>query len=423
MAAKHFSNLVVDGRKARFDVSGIDLCIVNSLRRAIMSEVPTAAFPFDVSMRHTDDGNSGGVLMVRNSSCLNNEFVGHRVSLVPLGFDENQLHNFQMADYRFVLKVKNDSCEMRTVTTADFEVFDKNDARLPQSTRDMLFPPCQETGDHVLLLRLRPGLQCDGNGEEIHMECRAVLGTGRKHARWSPVSSCYFRNKVDDALCKASLNAKLEALSPADTDDLRVETEKQHAALDAHRCFMRDEYGDPVAFEFSLECEAPRLRPTYVVFKALSVLRSKLDAISASLLETDADESRVYVDTVPNMNDFYHVTVLDEDHTLGNMVQGLLYRRWVRDGMGRDVTYIGYFQPHPLENNIVFKIKCAVAGDDVRSRFAEGIAWASLQLNDLMMEWITFSKLDKDDIIQVKEVLLRADRKRTSAAAVVSRKK
>ena len=410
-----FNNLVVDGRSARFDVTGVDLCIVNSLRRSIMAEVPTAAFPFDAAGHPTD----GGISLLRNSCCLNNEFVGHRVSLVPIGFDENQLHMFDPSNFRFVLKVKNDSCDMRVVTTADFEVFDRADAKLPKADRDALFPPCPETGDHIMLLRLRPSTLCDGNGEEIHMEAHAILGTGRKHARWSPVNNCFCRNKVDPELRRIALEGILRDMKQAGkSEEDMADARKQHDTLGAHQCFAKDDYGNPVAFEFFLESEAPRLRPTYLVFKGLSVLRHKLDEVKADLVS--GGDSKTVVEPVPNMDDFYHITVRDEDHTLGNLIQGMLYRRWVRDGMSKEVAYIGYYQPHPLENNIAFKIKCMEPGDDVRLRFAEGVAWAAEQLDVLIQEWITFSGLDKEDVIEVNELLLRKQRKMTASAAVQS---
>jgi DNA-directed RNA polymerase subunit L len=154
------------------------------------------------------------------------------------------------------------------------------------------------------------------------------------------------------------------------------------------------------------------------VFKGLSVLRHKLDEVRSDLIS--GADSKTVVEPVPNMDDFYHITVRDEDHTLGNLIQGMLYRRWVRDGMGREVAYVGYYQPHPLENNIAFKIKCVEPGDDVRKRFAEGVAWASAQLDELIHEWIAFSGLDKGDVVEVKELLMHKERKRTSAASVVA---
>ena len=417
----HFADLRVAGRKASFDVMHVDLCIVNSVRRSIMADVPTAAFKFDP----TKQGE--GVIIFRNTSTLHNEFVGHRVSLVPFGLDENQLRAFDPANYKCVLKVKNSGSDMQPVTTADFEVFNKAGARLPKAVRDALFPPCPITGNHILLLRLKPSSVCDGNGEEVYLECEASLGTGRQHARWSPVSRCFYRNKSDASAVEASLASRTAAVEeqrkadgkPLMSESERATTSAQHATLDAHRCFIKDEYGDPSAFEFLLECEST-LRPTYLVFRALQVLHDKLQAIGEALTTRDAE--KITVESFPNMDDFYMLTVRGEDHTIGNLLQGMLYKRWIRDGLGKEVSYIGYYQPHPLENHIVIKVKSSVAGDDIRVRMTEGVTWLAAELDVLIMEWIGFSALDKDGIVTVNELLLRKGRKALSAASALKKK-
>lgn len=344
--------------------------------------------------------------MVRNTSSLHNEFLGHRLSLVPLGFDENQLRALDPANgpsaldpaaYKCVLKVKNDAAVPRAVTTADFEVFDAAGAKRPASEARALFPASPVTGDHILLARLKPG-------EEVHAECVPSIGCGRQHARWSPVSRCFFRNKIDPVAVEASLAARKAALiaaheaagSPPPTAAEVTTLMVQHATSDAHRCFLKDAFGEPAAFEFVVETETVQ-RPAYVVFAAFVALIDSVEAVRTALTLSGAEGSgtggRVTVESYPNMDDFYQVTVRGADHTLGNLVQGLLYRLWVREGEGREVSYIGYYQPHPLEDGIVFKIKCTggsgvARGGDVRTRFADGLGWVAERLRDLVDAWI-----------------------------------
>ena len=424
-SSAHFANLVEKDSHAEFDVEGIDLCIVNSVRRVIMSDVQTAAFNYDPT--HPAAAGSG-IAILRNTSSLNNEFVGQRVSLVPLGFDPNQLRMFEPSRFKCVLKVKNAGNTVRDVTTGDFEVFDQGGALHPKAVRDAIFPANPLTGDHILLLRLKPSTQCDGNGEEIHVECHASVGTGRMHARWSPVSSCFFRFKKDPGLVKAALDARISALDEKRLADGKppldvVERERervQHDALDAHRCFLRsDATGEPVAFEFIIDCET-RHRPSILVFEALRVLHDKVMAFREALVgsmdegvggedgaQYDDTHRKVVIKPFANTDDFYHVLVRKEDHSLGNLVQGMLYGKWVRDGGSKEVSYIGYYMPHPLETNIVIKIKCAIPGDDVVARLSEGATWLAGELNALMVEWVMFAGLDKAGIVTIDEMMMR----------------
>jgi DNA-directed RNA polymerase subunit L/DNA-directed RNA polymerase alpha subunit len=431
-----FSSLVLSKPQpetaAAFEIRGVDLAVVNSVRRCIMTEVPTAAFRFDAG-----GGQGQGIRILSNTSSLHNEFVGHRISLVPLGFSENQLETFDPTHYSFVLKVKNTGMTgVRTVTTADVEVFDQTGARVKPEVSTALFPPSAVTGDHILLLRLKPSALGDGNGEEVSVECTATLGVGRDHARWSPVSSCFFRNKVDPGKAAAGLRQHLDdaiarraaagqpELSEAETARMSA----QFATLDAHRCFYKDEHGDPDVFEFVIE-STTRLQPTYLFYKALRVLVGKLEAVAAALESPGGLEGlgghlvgKIEVGSYPNLDDFYHVTIRGEDHTLGNLLQGMLYRRWVREGRSAEVSYVGYYQPHPLENHIIVKIKCAVPGDDVRARLADGIRWMVSSLSDLTLEFVRFSGLDRASppVAGVPEFVERFA-KRTAADTVASK--
>jgi DNA-directed RNA polymerase subunit L len=425
---------------ATFEIAGVDLCVVNALRRAIISDVKTAAIAFDPTGALGE--RQAGVRFLKNTSVLHNELLGHRLSMVPLGFDEGQLSVFDPARYKFVLRVKNTGDAVINVTTADFKVLDTADAAQPQALRDAIFPPSPITGDHVLLGRLRPSAGNDGNGEELHAECRARLGCGREHTRWSPVSDCHFRNKVDPELFDRTLAAKLAAAAeasgvpaPKAGSPEHDAARRQHAALDGLRAYARDVHGEPAAFEFFLKTES-RLRPALLVLEGLRALSDKVRRLQRGLrrereaaareqedgkassedVEEDgnkgwgggpgkkarakqpaadgegaADAADVTVTELPNMEDFYEIVVGGEDHTLGNLVQGLLYRHWVREGGAVDASFIGYHQPHPLEDHIAFKIKSAKPGGDVRALMLDGLDWVLEHLVELEADWATFA--------------------------------
>lgn len=421
--------------RAEFEIEGVDVAVVNSLRRAVMSLVPTAAFDFDPTAANQGSAEAdGGVKILVNTSALHNEFLGNRVSIVPLGLDENQLHAFDPRDWKCVLRAKNtgdsagrDPSALVEVTTGGFEIYDKGGARVPQSRRDAVFPACAATKDHILLARLRPSVNGGRDGEEIHMECVPRLGVGREHTRWSPVSVCFFRNKQDAEAVERELAARLAAV--AEDEDPAI-VEHQFRVLDAQRFYLRDAHGAPAAFEFILESET-RLRPAFIVWRAFKALHDKVTAFRdgvrvAAIHHPGAADAHappaapvsaadallqplrgLRVTSLPNKEDTYAVTLYGEDHTLGNLLQGMLYTRWIRDGRSSEVSYIGYHQEHPLEDHIVVIVKCAAPGDDVRARLAAGGDWLAGELQALMQEWVEFTGLGAEGIVPVNEWLVR----------------
>ena len=65
--------LELEGEVLRLLVRGVDTAFVNTLRRIMISEVPCMAVE--------------EVGIVENSSVLNDEFLAHRIGLVPLKMD------------------------------------------------------------------------------------------------------------------------------------------------------------------------------------------------------------------------------------------------------------------------------------------------------------------------------------------------
>ena len=452
--------LPAQGSTITFEVTGVPLCIVNAVRRTIIADLPVAALYFDpdASARTSSTqasvpfgaGNWSGpaprahlesMRFLKNTTPLHNEFIGHRLAMVPIHLDENQLRSFDPSQYHFVLHVKNATSDVMTVTSADITALDNAGVKYPQPVRDAMFPYSPWSGGHVVLARLRPttamlagtgmasagvssAVLLDGVMDELHVECSATLGCGRDDARFIPVSSCHFWNKPDPAAAEEALQAKLSALSASSqggdgTADAKVQEEermrvtRQHATLDVHRYFVPDTY------VFSI-CSETCLRPAYMVFLALRILAQRVrrleDTVRAAVPTSPNDEDAASafgaarVLRVPHMPGMYHVIIYDEDHTLGNLLQGCLYNLWVgrpaqesgddADGATSRVNYVGYTVPHPLERVVILKVQVDVglvldADATVCGTIAHGMARVADELEDLTQEWVRFAGLQQ----------------------------
>jgi DNA-directed RNA polymerase subunit L len=171
---------------------------------------------------------------------------------------------------------------------------------------------------------------------------------------------------------------------------------------------VRDADGEPSQFTFQLESEC-RLRPAYMVMRGLITMRGKLvrlmDAVAADAsdgppsTETDAtNKSKVNIIKYGAADGLYHVRLDGEGHTMGNLLQSMMYTRSMRfvEPAKRDITFVGYHKPHPLEDFVVLQLALshspsaegAAAGlKRVRDYLVDSLAWAQDVVGALALAW------------------------------------
>ena len=94
------------------DDYGLDKSIVNSLRRTLMTEIPCVGF-------RVEEGTRKDIHIEINNSSLHNEFLMHRISLIPLYLNPEEYEQ----QYLFYLNVKHDSKEsFKFITTDDIQI-------------------------------------------------------------------------------------------------------------------------------------------------------------------------------------------------------------------------------------------------------------------------------------------------------------
>lgn len=349
-----FRNVVFKPERTTFEVHGLDLAIVNALRRTILTDIPTIGF------RGEEDPSLD---VIKNTGPLHNEFILHRFGLIPIHFNEEITESFQDDDYEFELDVENKDSIRKAVTTRDIKVR-KQGRDMTAKELQALFPPNPITKDYIVITYLRAG-------EHLHIKGKAVLGTAREHAGFSPVSLCTQYPIQDPVLAAKASNI-----------------------LDKERAFLRNEYGDPTTFQFEIETETG-LSAKYLIGKALEVLRAKLDK---TVVELYAEPSE-YVTVEPNdQGNGFNFTFQKEDDTYGFLLQSLFYNHYIREkkptAKGKEVTYVGYYCPHPLEQTMVVNmvIKESSSPSEYVEAFAEQCRRIAGELQQIHAEWLRIDK-------------------------------
>ena len=154
----------LDDSLARFTLSGASTAFANAFRRAMIGEVPTLAIE--------------DVRIYDNTSALFDEMLAHRIGLIPLKTD---LSSYSTQDNcscggagcpgctsTYTLSVEGP----RTVMSSDL---------IPQD------PKAVPVYDNIPIVKLT-------KGQKLVIEARAILNTGREHAKWQPTLVCGYKN-------------------------------------------------------------------------------------------------------------------------------------------------------------------------------------------------------------------------------------
>ena len=183
-----------------FTLEQTDASVANALRRVMIAEVPTMAFD--------------KIEIYANSTVLFDEFLSHRIGLVPLTseyahagevstmpkshFQYNRDCNCEQSCPRctvhFKLHVKCESEDTQYVTTADL--------KSEEPGRCDIAVPLGDDGEkqHILLVKMR-------KGQELHLRASAQKGIGKEHAKWSPCCTAVFSCAARAQLRRAQFGA------------------------------------------------------------------------------------------------------------------------------------------------------------------------------------------------------------------------
>lgn len=187
-----------------FDMVGIDPPLANAFRRILIAEVPTVAI--------------SQVTMYLNTGVIHDENLAHRLGLVPICFEPDQLQ-WKPSDSEFD---ESNSFKFKlhvVCNRARCSVYSKDLKWVPYSDEQRLRykdNPPMPVADNILIAQLR-------SGQEIECECFCEKGIGKDHAKWSPVCTTYYRLMPDIRLTKPILGdeaAKLKKVCPMGVFDI-----------------------------------------------------------------------------------------------------------------------------------------------------------------------------------------------------------
>jgi DNA-directed RNA polymerases I and III subunit RPAC1 len=356
-----------------FDLENVHHSLANAIRRCIISKVPTVGF-------RTEPYQKCQVKVLVNDSPLHNQFLTHRIAMLPINY--KRVEKYDEDEFQYEINEFNDTNVIKDITTEHIKVKKlATNKYLSYDEVKHLFPPDPLTGDYPIITKLRPKYytplklntevmnQINSNYEKktnetvkLHVEARACVSNGSENGHFEPSARSNYINKVDEE--KARIAEEKYVLQEQEKEKLHELTPSPREKLiqkfricEKYRYFHVNDKDEPNKFTFFIESVGV-IPPLVIFHQAIKIVIDKINLFVSNLI--NKNKSVIEIKPSVQLNNGYDILVLNEDHTLGYLLQNylsMLYADYTLPEKERTLKHIGYKQPHPLDNYIKFTIQ------------------------------------------------------------------
>ena len=350
------SNMSNNENSLTFTLSGVDLSIANSIRRSILADINTVAF-----ITTPNEANRANI--TANTCRLNNEILKQRLSCIPIHITDVSLDELE----NLVLEINEENLTdtMYSVTTAHFKIrHKKTNTYLSDKDVNTIFPPFQAPNGvnyFIEFCRLRPKISDEIPGEKLILSCDFAICCAKENSMFNVVGTCAYGFTVDETASKMELNKRQQQWKADSMDEASYATEsKNWGLLDGRRYVIKD------SFDFVIQSVGVFENDT--IFRiACQSLINKFNLLLSQIMRNKFK----YSDISPTSNvDTYDYTLENEDYTVGNILNHLLYTNYYE---GRKViSYIGFKKMHPHDLDSIIRMTYSDAPDDTTAELGIG---------------------------------------------------
>jgi len=323
-----------------FNLSNIPTSLANSLRRIILSEIPTVVF-------RTFPHAESKVDIISNTSRFNNEILKQRIGCIPIHINDTE---FPIDEYSVELDVKNDTDATILVTTKDLKIKNiTSDKYISESAVRNIFPPDSLTGDYIPICRLRPKLSDNLDGEQLQFTSTLDYGHAKEDGMYNVVSTCAYGATVDTITANDKWNDIQKELEKKGLSKEEIDFEKDNwFLLEAKRITI------PNSYDFVIESVGV-FTNFAIVFKACDIMIVKCKFLMSLLEKLDnSPDSKIKIEANENstISNEFIITLKDQDYTIGNALVYFLYEDYYVKN--NSLSFVGFKVPHPhIPNGVI----------------------------------------------------------------------
>lgn len=318
--------------KFSFTITDINVSFINSLRRTIISDIPTFVFK-------TFPHNESNVTIHKNNGRLNNEIIKQRISCIPIHIKD---HSIDYNNFEFIINKTNDQNEIIYVTTNDFQV--KNTLTnkfLPKNEVQKIFPADSITGDYIVISRLRPKMGDTIPGETLHLTGKISLETAKTDGAFNVSHTCFYRNSVNPIKQNEEWSKYEKTLSSLTSEEKELE-KKNWYLHEGLRFFKND------TFDFEIE--------SIGVFKNKELLKMACNILIDRLkntLKNIQNNKNLITKWDTTLKNGYDIKLENEDYTIGKVFEYIFHEKYYKNE--KKLNFVGFRKNHPHDDHSIIR--------------------------------------------------------------------
>ena len=327
-----------------FTISNIDISYINALRRTILSDIRICVFK-------TTPYEENNATITFNTCRLNNEIVKQRLSCIPIVINCIELENplDTIKNYLLVVDVENNTDTTMIVTTKDFKILNtETNKYLEDGEVKKIFPPFippNGNGEYYIdFLRLRPKISDEIPGEKIKLTCKFTLGTSREDSMFNVTGTCSLGFTPDYDKMEEQLEIRKQKWKDEGKKEAEIIFEsKNWKLLEGMRYVIKNRFDFIIGTVGIYDNDK-------IIMEACNILSSKMNNLK-ELLTSDEVEIKRSDNLLENC---YDITLVNEDYTVGNILNYELYAIFYTDL--KLIDYVGFKKFHPHDTDSILRI-------------------------------------------------------------------
>jgi len=384
--------------------TGAHSSFANAIRRTILSEVSTISFK-------TEPFDENEVNIILNTSSLHNEYLLHRLGMIPINI--NDIEKFNPNRYTFSLNETNNSKQIMDITTNHIKVFDTeaNSGSGELVDSETFFPINSDTNEYILITKLKPNP--NGVGESLHFEGKACKGNGKMNARWQPTSCAVYYNTLDTEEVARQLEIFLnkKKIELADQyEPNKSKLEKEFNISHTERYYKKDDNGYANSFTFNIE-SCGILHSNKILEESLKLLVFKIGKFNSDINQilVNPTETDIQIRQSETVMDSFDIIIPEENHTLGYLIQS-----YVQLLQSDKISFVGYFNPHPLKKKIILRVSSLDKKIETTIKIVSDVCTKLISYLGIIRENVgkKFGTTKKKFVIKPKKKLVLGDGKK-----------